>query len=267
MKYGYFAPPEPLKKYVRYFWRLEDSGHAPVPPTFRTIADGCPGIIFQHGEHGSFFRAGKQLPPLFLYGQATGFAEIAVRGSFCTVGAYLFPHAIRSLFGIDSSELTDNCVDLNLPEYREQHRGLKGLESVSRGDDQFNWLGAFLQLKAERSLLKHDLQIDRAVQLIMSQKGQVAVKTLQNELGMSERRFKQYVGISPKLFARISRFQAALKQLRDEKYERLSDIAYSHEYADQSHFIRSFKEFSGVLPKDFIRSLKTSANHLPEIIF
>jgi len=63
-----------------------------------------------------------------------------------------------------------------------------------------------------------------------------------------ERRFEQYIGISPKLFSGISQFQAALKHLQSGKFDKLSDIAYTYGYSDQSHFIRHFSRFTGLSP-------------------
>ena len=91
-----------------------------------------------------------------------------------------------------------------------------------------------------------------AVSAIARSKGNVALKGLQIELRLSERsferKFKEYIGISPKLFSRICRFQASLKQLRNNDFSKLSDVAFENEYADQSHFIRAFKEFAGFSP-------------------
>jgi AraC-like DNA-binding protein len=78
---------------------------------------------------------------------------------------------------------------------------------------------------------------------------------LQRNLNLSERgfqrRFNQHVGISPKLFSRVCKFQAALGQLKNNNYANLSDVAFDNGYADQSHFIRSFKEFAGFSPYQF----------------
>jgi AraC-like DNA-binding protein len=92
---------------------------------------------------------------------------------------------------------------------------------------------------------------------------------LQRELQLSERtlerKFKQAVGISPKLFARIARFQQSLDQLRQNQYDKLSDVAYGNEYADQSHFIRVFKEFTGFTPLEFRKQVHEVVENFPEI--
>jgi AraC-like DNA-binding protein len=94
-------------------------------------------------------------------------------------------------------------------------------------------------------------------------------KELQQKTQLSERslerKFKDSVGISPKLFARIIRFQETLNQMRNNKYEKLSDIAYENDYADQAHFIRVFKEFTGFSPLDFKRQAKEDVENFPHI--
>jgi len=93
------------------------------------------------------------------------------------------------------------------------------------------------------------------------------LKDLQQKLRMTERslerRFKQAIGISPKLFGRICRFQVSLNQLRKDNYDKLSDIAYENGYADQSHFIRSFREFAGVSPFDFKKQSNELVRNFP----
>jgi AraC-like DNA-binding protein len=91
-----------------------------------------------------------------------------------------------------------------------------------------------------------------ALSSIIQSKGSVSLITLRETLQLSERsferKFKQHVGIPPKLFSRIARFQASLNQLKRNQFDKLSDIAFENDYADQSHFIRSFKEFAGCSP-------------------
>ncbi|MEJ7662748.1 MAG: helix-turn-helix domain-containing protein [Hymenobacter sp.] len=80
-----------------------------------------------------------------------------------------------------------------------------------------------------------------------------------------QRRFKQAVGVSPKLFARICQFQDSLAQLRRAEYEKLSDIAYAHDYADQSHHIRAFREFAGSTPRQFRQQAHRQLASLAEL--
>ena len=62
--------------------------------------------------------------------------------------------------------------------------------------------------------------------------------------------FVQYTGLTPKLYNQINRFQKSLR-LVTAGNESLTAIAYECGYADQSHFIREFKTFTGHTPSGY----------------
>jgi transcriptional regulator GlxA family with amidase domain len=62
--------------------------------------------------------------------------------------------------------------------------------------------------------------------------------------------FLQYTGVTPKLYNKINRFQLSL-QLVSESQSSLTSIAYDCGYADQSHFIRDFRSFTGFPPSAY----------------
>jgi AraC-like DNA-binding protein len=64
--------------------------------------------------------------------------------------------------------------------------------------------------------------------------------------------FKKYVGLTPKYYQRILRFNEILQHIHKSEKIEWSQIAYQCEYADQSHFIKEFKHFSGFNPQKFI---------------
>ncbi len=64
--------------------------------------------------------------------------------------------------------------------------------------------------------------------------------------------FKKYAGLKPKYFQRILRFNEILAQIHEKKSIEWAQIAYQCGYADQSHFIKEFKHFSGFNPQEFI---------------
>jgi len=62
--------------------------------------------------------------------------------------------------------------------------------------------------------------------------------------------FLQHTGLTPKLYAKINRFQNSLVMM-GRKDNSLTSIAYESGYYDQSHFIRDFKSFTGFSPSGF----------------
>jgi len=252
MHFRQIPPPIHLKDYIRYFWVLESEGTAGIIQSFRTMADGCPGLIFQQPEKGVLYQHNKLLPDIILYGQATTHAELRLKGLFSAIGVFFAPHALNAIFGLNAEALTDTC--LNLDELAG-NQGFSLLEQVSNAagiEEQVSVIAAYLTTLLHKRSCNGDNAMQFALSSIMQSKGSVSLITLRETLQLSERsferRFKQHVGIPPKLFSRITRFQASLNQLKSRQFDKLSDIAFENDYADQSHFIRSFKEFAGCSP-------------------
>ena len=249
MDHHIIQPTDALKPFVRYFWSLESPGIAGSPREFRTIADGSPGFLFQSPEHGSFSREGKQLPQAFLFGQATVHGKLDLSGDLAATGICFYPQALKSLFGLNATLLTDSCAGIGeLYQHSSLADQLSGAEAPQ---DRIRLLSNFLLAELKKRKTEHK-ELDHALELILKSKGSISVRSLCETICLTERtferRFKEYIGISPKLFSRICRFQSSLKQFQGNDYQRFSDIVFANDYADQSHVIRSFKEFAGISP-------------------
>jgi len=271
MKYKQIQPPDYLKDYVRYFWTLESHGVDASPKTFRIVADGRPGLIFQRSKNGTFYdQDHKQWRRFFLYGQTTKHTQIHPPAKFSTIGAYFYPSALKSIFGFDADELTDSCLDLNLIPEKQGFHLSEQLLNASSMRDQIELIAAFLFFQIKRNNAQVDKPMLHALSQIIQSKGNLALDKLQDNLGLSERsferHFKRCVGVPAKLFSRICRFQASLIQLGNNNYDKLSDIAFENEYADQSHFIRAFNEFAGFTPNQYQKQSNEVVENFPELI-
>lgn len=80
------------------------------------------------------------------------------------------------------------------------------------------------------------------------------IKKLEINERTFQRIFKKYVGVTASQYRRICQFQSTFTQLRSEEFQSLTDLAYANGFADQSHFIRSFKEFAFTTPKNYLKS-------------
>jgi AraC-like DNA-binding protein len=94
----------------------------------------------------------------------------------------------------------------------------------------------------------------------------LSVRETAHELGISERRlhlvFSEDVGLSPKQWSRVRRFQRALCALYKGADMKWAELAIACGYADQSHFARDFRRFSGVDPTTYSASRGRWKNHL-----
>lgn len=269
MKYKQIQIPDYLKDCIQSFWTL-DSTIDSTSKSFRTIADGCPGLIFQHPAKGVLYQNKKILPAGFLYGQATKHNMLQLSGQFSAVGIFFYPTALKTIFGLDASELTDSCVDLDFLSVKQGFQLSERLMNSISITGQTEIVSSFLFSQIQKNKQPVDEKTGYALSRIILSKGSISLKELTESLNLSERsferKFKEYVGISPKLFSRICRFQASLKQLKHNDYNKLSDIAFENDYADQSHFIRSFKEFTGFSPNQYQQQSSEVVENLSEVM-
>jgi AraC-like DNA-binding protein len=94
-----------------------------------------------------------------------------------------------------------------------------------------------------------------------------SVSTVSGQIGLSSRRFiqvfSQEVGLSPKLFCRVQRFQRVLRRVHRGVDIDWVAVALGCGYFDQAHFIHDFKEFSGVNPTAYLAAHTEHLNHVP----
>lgn len=219
-------------------------------------ADGLPGIVFQKSDKGVFLSPkNKYLSDFFLYGQTIHPIELSIKGAFRLIAFQLYPLAVKALIGIDPKRLNDDCFDLNLLARGSVGRIVEDLQNSKSFIAQQEIISAFLSSLILTSTVLPDQRVQHAISLILNSKGKISVKSLREDLHLTERtlerQFAEQVGVSPKQFIKIVQFNTSLNQLSESDYAKLSDIAYENQYADQSHFIRMFKKFTGKTPSEF----------------
>jgi len=75
--------------------------------------------------------------------------------------------------------------------------------------------------------------------------------------------FTGQVGITPKRFCRVRRFQRVLQHIHGGHQVRWTDVAAAGGYSDQAHFIHDFRSFSGLTPSDYLAARTPWLNHVP----
>lgn len=98
-----------------------------------------------------------------------------------------------------------------------------------------------------------DNRIKDSIHRIKEKKGLVSIKDLSEEISISrdsfEKNFRANVGTTPKQYCKIIRFRSLFEEAHLQS--NLTDLGLNGGYYDQSHFIRDFKSFTGMLPSDF----------------
>ncbi len=253
-----FPCPE-LQPYIFCFIQIRSWDNL---QSFRIVADGNPGLVFQANERSFLGNEGKLLPQLFLHGLTTRYTDKKAISPYNNIIVCFQPSGLKSIFGLDASQLTNTYIDLGticktyLPER---------LSETDSFYDKVKILSEFFLSRIAENK-KNLAKIQFIVKTLKTDHTVACLKNLCLELKISERSLERimqsYTGVSPKQFSRISRFQSALNFLYHQPICRLSDVAYTFNYADQSHHIREFRKFSGLSPKQFIRQ----SSPLPNLI-
>lgn len=266
MNYYTISPSPRLARYVRSFWVYEGEASADTPYIYRGYADGCTELVFHYRGAFDLVRPDETRESSIAAGvhaQTKKFSRWIVTRDWSIFGCYLYPYAIPRIFGFPANDLTDRLTDF---------RSLLGVEGdeleermmiASDNTERVSILSAFLVRRLDRDL-REPPPVFESINRIIETRGLVDVRSLSAEFCLShrqfERKFKEFAGFSPKTYARIARFQAALKEYGSGKS--LTDIAYDCGYYDQSHFINDFKEFSGFSPKVYFSGMAEGSEYL-----
>jgi AraC-like DNA-binding protein len=273
MPHKHVIPGPPLSRFVELLWYYENS---PQPhQRERLMPDGCITMVINLFEDET--RLYDPDDPT----KVRKFSGSSVSG----------PHT--KCFAIDTDEQT--CVIgvsfrpagavpfLKLPsdELHNQHVGLGDLwgrlaselrERVLAARTPAEKLRVVEVALLERAAGMFDGQpvVEYAVEKFLARPANAKIAEVADKTGFSSRRFielfKQHVGMAPKLFCRVRRFQTVLEKIARGRSVRWSDVALDCGYFDQAHFIHDFRAFSGINPTIYLSDhsgFSGHHNHLP----
>ena len=267
MKYYTIAPPEQLAPFVRCFWVYEGEASAGAPFVHRSYADGCAEMVFHHrGIFDQVFEDGRvdRSFTAGIHAQSAQFSRFITSEDFAMFGVYLYPYALPKLFSMPATDLTGQMPDLHSIFGRAGRELEERVMLAPTNELRARIVSDFLIERLNKTEPEIPL-VFSSISHIIETKGLVNVGALADRYFSSprnfERKFKEFAGLSPKLFSRIVRFQSTVKEY-GKSNRSLTDIAYDFGYYDQSHFIREFKEFSGYNPKAFFSGNAEGAEYL-----
>jgi len=240
MRYREIRPSAAAAGFVDRYWILEvDAQEAGAEQ--KVVPDGSSELILNFAEPFESFSAGAwtKQPFSFLAGQITGPLRLRSAGRSRIFGVRFLPHGAGKMLGAPMTEVRDSIVpvdDLSTTLGRELER-----------TEDFARIEAVLVGWKDRKG-REDALIDAAVEQVELGRSAEEVAAL---AGISrrqlERRFLNLVGLTPKHFQRMRRFQRVFQAVERDGAA-WADAAVSCGYYDQAHLIRDFREFSGDTP-------------------
>lgn len=255
-----------LRPFIRNLWV---SDHARPPHSLRehSLPDGHMHLVIRLSELpiriiDSLHPAGASFGFAVIGGARATFYTREISGPSRSIGATLLPGASQALFRLSALELAQRHTRLT-DVWGDVVDGLRErLLQMSQPALQLDLFEMYLMLRLPQVRGVHPA-IAQALQDIRATDN---VQSLVADSGFSHRRFVELfgstVGLTPKRFARVLRFQRMLKYFTRHPDIAWVNLAADAGYSDQPHFNREFREFAGMSPEDYRRAAPDSPGHV-----
>ena len=267
------TPDFPLNKFINHFIYYE--GFNPVHSMDRFLPDGNAEFIIELTDNTKYIYDNETLTELqtFRHAWVSGVRTQPItipsgRDSRMLIVAFKKGRA-RPFYDFPMSELADLVVDADLvfgKRIRDLREQLLNTPSIK---EMFLLIEKFLLQRSGDSLHANTPSkcIEYAVSNIANQPNILDLQKLTRQIGYSQKHFidlfKKQVGVSPKQYLKIMRFQRAIQEIENNKSIQWSNIAAESGFYDQAHFIGDFKIFSGFTPGEYMKRKTESLNYIP----
>ncbi len=251
-------PCKALQPFVECYWILESDQPSLIRSGDQVLPYCYPEIGFIYGDDYRFYSSEKKselMPKSFVAGQFCQSYYLEPTGVTGVIGIKFKPNGLFDLFQIPMTLFTNKIIDFAEVAGEEAHTITEQIITNPPNNRRIEIIEAYLMKK----LMNRKSQLDymqRTVSMIMESIGNITVKELASKLNISdrqiERKFKEQIGISPKMFSRLTRINYVFKLLRTSPELNWQDVIFLCGYYDQAHFIRDFKEISGESPNVFL---------------
>lgn len=258
MNYQTFEPHPDLESLISCYWTLEVPADNDAQRQ-RIVPDGCIEMAFILGDDIKRYTSENEFilqPRAMVLGQTIEPFYIEPTGYVNTFAIRFYPYGFANFVSVPIKSLANK--ETPIEQLFEKKTAKKLEQEIIQATDVHQRIkiieGFLLNKLSEQSTV--DNIVRKTIDILLSTKGNTPINTiLEEDLSKRrqlERKFVKQIGISPKQLGKVIRLQSALKMLLNEEGENLTNIAYESEYYDQAHFIKDFKEFTGISPKDFL---------------
>lgn len=244
MNYKKTMPCRELSPYIHFYWELK--GEQVAPQWERVFPDGDAGIVMNLGDACLTDNAAlvMEFGKTYVVGAMTSFKDTFVANDTHLIGVCLKPATFANFYNYASpNELANHTVEF---EKAKSFKIDKVLENPCSYFNQFYTERLKTKAKPLQPIIDH----------IHLAKGKISIQELSKAhfttVRQLERHFKKLIGLSPKEYANIIRFQHALGLIKTaDQTTNLSTIAFECGYYDHSHLSNEIKRNTGLPPSSF----------------
>jgi AraC-like DNA-binding protein len=269
MIFATHVPRPPLNQFIELFWFHE--GFSPDHSLERVLPDGSVELIInlrdedRHVFDHENFRPQQSYRRSWLSGPHSEFIVIDTALDASMIGAHFRPGGASAFFGMPLSEIRNSVFDLGIfwnggaTSFRD--RLLEAPSSL----EKFRIFEDALLARYRGTRSTQDA-VSFALNYFMQEPGDATIAAVAGQVGYSRRHFIQLfndrVGMTPKVFCRVRRFQRALNHIQ-RRSNGWATLGADCGFYDQPHLIRDFKEFCGMTPVEYAKQRLDYPNFVP----
>ncbi|HWA89055.1 MAG TPA: helix-turn-helix transcriptional regulator [Rhizomicrobium sp.] len=266
--YKTFVPPAPFDAFIEniWYWRGFDPGHAKdtIMASARTglmINLASETLAWYDGER--YGRRNALKGPVLCGGHSAAFAIDAFQAS--NMGVQFKPGGAFAFFSGSARHFENAHVALGDLWGADAERLHQRLIEAPTPDAKIDMLFRAMVVRFNEAVRHPAVEI--ALGLFRRSPHRVSVATAAREAEVSPKKlirlFAEQIGMTPKAYLRVSRFQRVLERVHPAESVDWMEEVERHGYYDQPHFIREFKEFSGFTPSEYFRLRGPYQQHVP----
>jgi AraC-like DNA-binding protein len=263
------APNPLLRSWVRTLWYCR----APRAPhrRERVLPNGCMQIILNLSRNyltdcGEDGKANRRLPRAIVVGTRARYEVVDTADMEEIAGILFQPGGFAGLFRERANLFFERSIALD--DVWVGARLTERLSEVATPVERLRALEVLLTQLFRQGTRRSEL-VDHAIHLFRDRA--LSVAQCARSVGVSERRlsqvFHEEVGVGPKMWCRIHRFQTAVRALHKGADVPWAELALRCGYYDQSHFANDFRAFSGINPTTYSAHRGRWQNHVPILWF
>lgn len=253
---------EPYQHLIAYFWTLESVDGLEDNASYRFVPDAYVDWVFHLGLPWTLKFPNPNSESIkrkfHVFGQIERYVDLSLpEGKLNIFGVKFHPWAASKIWNVDMHYLTNTCIDLrdlNLPHMQFLQEQICLATTVSHRIRCIeDYLKSYLNTSETDTLKTCIASMDIGTQKMPNR--DIGTRRLQQ-------RFKNEIGISSKLFMKTLRINEVIESMKTNPELLLTQLALEHNYFDQSHLIKDFKQFTGCSPSTFIKAIKPDGDIL-----
>jgi AraC-like DNA-binding protein len=249
-----YPPSADLASFVKCYWTLEGQANNTTQKQ-RVLPDGCIELFFILGDDVRRFVSENEFviqPRSMVLGQITEPYYIQPTGQVNCFAVRFYPYGFANFVQTPIVRLANTETPIELLFGDEAAASIsKQIINAANTPQRIELIEAFLLERINDSATRNRI-VESTIEALLLANGSTAINMIvKNDLSKRrklERLFTRQIGISPKQLGKVIRLQAVLKILLSRQSGDLIQIAYDHDYYDQAHFIKDFKELTGTSP-------------------